>query len=42
MRETGMINGDFTACSNVLLVSGAGDRRYVERPAGTATGNRGT
>ena len=25
--------GDFTAYTNVLLVSGAGDRWYVERPS---------
>ena len=29
--------GDFTASPNVLLVSGAGDRWFVERPGGKAT-----
>ena len=32
--------GDFTAYSNVLLVSGAGDRWYVERPGRKTTRKR--
>jgi D-ribose pyranase len=32
--------GDFTAYSNVLLISGAGDRWYVEQPGGKTTRTR--